>query len=1018
MLDIDRYLRAQQHADGGWDFYPDAEVSDPLPTAGILYALSRLQPAGSDPALRRATEYLLQAQRSDGQWESRDLRSTIMTTTWVDMSLPWIYELLSSYAIQVDHRVPNVGVDVLEQTLAPTPIITPGDAETAYAWQYSQTERERSRTMTYATKLEDMQPGEVRQVTSGTTITYAIESGQNTILLPPQYVQSPHIVRVEPAAQAASPGGQAVYDVALFNPGVQTDTYTLTLQGVPAAWVELPRTVTLPAGATRTVQVTVTPPSDAPTMTYAFGVAVATSRGGHDVAYAELELVDALRLDVTPAVQTADYGQVVTYTLSLENREALTRRYTLDLTGLGSSSTSLPATLEVAAHDTITVPFTVTAQAPRGLYPFTVTASMTRDGRTLSAAADAVLTLRSDLAVTAQLSPGQVRSGPGTPARYRLAVTNTGSAADAYTFHVDLPDGWTSRIEANGAPLQTLSLTPHVLNSAAVWLVATPPASATPGAYSITATVQSTANPAVQARTTASLIVTERGVQVDIQPDHVHVDPVAGATWQVAVTNTGMQADTYHLTASGIVSATAQFAPAEVALAPGETRIVQMSMSGLNFALPVAYPFAVTAVSRSDATIQNTDRADVAFTGYEALRVQFDPASQTLTDRLETSYLLLVTNTGNLETTFTLGGQRAPAGLSLDWEVDQVVVPAHMTAGVLVTVRGASPGTYTITAQAASQSGSVSQTTTALLTIEGSALPTPTATPTSTPTNTATSTPTSTATSTPTSTPTATPTNTATSTPTATPTNTATSTPTSTATSTPTSTVTATPPAATELPTSTPTAAPTLTAEPTPSTTPTAGAPATPTPTPDRTATPTADPISCEQYPIALHEINVQGLASGTEIRDILNGSGPGNFGWLSWAGSQDANTLAHSLTPPGDSQTYINPNDAADRQLSIGDWVRGSTGTSNSQSIRHALEQLKGRTIVVPVWNEVTGRGATLRYRLAGFVRVQISDYQLPGQSRISVRYLGAADCAAAGGAAGRHGSAATAMVAALVER
>lgn len=132
----------------------------------------------------------------------------------------------------------------------------------------------------------------------------------------------------------------------------------------------------------------------------------------------------------------------------------------------------------------------------------------------------------------------------------------------------------------------------------------------------------------------------------------------------------------------------------------------------------------------------------------------------------------------------------------------------------------------------------------------------------------------------------------------------------------------------------------------------------------------------------------------GQELVDIYNGDGPGNFGWLSWTGGPSVPTLVQSLTPPGDSNTYVNPDNPDDHALSVGDWVHGKPGVSNSRLVRDALDNLKGVVITVPVWDEATGHGTNLKYHVVGFARIQIADYRLPGQNRISAVYQGPAMC------------------------
>src|SRR5262249_14898215 len=128
----------------------------------------------------------------------------------------------------------------------------------------------------------------------------------------------------------------------------------------------------------------------------------------------------------------------------------------------------------------------------------------------------------------------------------------------------------------------------------------------------------------------------------------------------------------------------------------------------------------------------------------------------------------------------------------------------------------------------------------------------------------------------------------------------------------------------------------------------------------------------------------------------IYNGTQPGNFGWLSWGGSPSEPTLVTSLTPPGDSSTYVNPDNPADHQVNIGDWVSSKPGVSNSKNVRNALDALENVDIIVPVWNQSRGQGANAAYRIVAFARVRLISYQLPSKNRITARFLGYASCTA----------------------
>ena len=221
---------ARQNLDGGWG-KGEGDVlipSDSLPTAGVLYALSLLDPTSVDPALTDAAEYLLAQQRADGMWPSiyqTNNDRPILTTSWVDIALPYIYEVLSSYSVRVAHSVPLAGVsgiEVLTNTFVLPPTINVQGNQTVFGWQYNQPPSLQTQTQQFATRVLGMQPGEVRQISNGTVVTYLIESGSNVATLPPFFVTARHILSVSPDEQSTSPGQAVSYIVSLFNPTAQS----------------------------------------------------------------------------------------------------------------------------------------------------------------------------------------------------------------------------------------------------------------------------------------------------------------------------------------------------------------------------------------------------------------------------------------------------------------------------------------------------------------------------------------------------------------------------------------------------------------------------------------------------------------------------------------------------------------------------------------------------------------------------------------------------------------------------
>jgi hypothetical protein len=151
------------------------------------------------------------------------------------------------------------------------------------------------------------------------------------------------------------------------------------------------------------------------------------------------------------------------------------------------------------------------------------------------------------------------------------------------------------------------------------------------------------------------------------------------------------------------------------------------------------------------------------------------------------------------------------------------------------------------------------------------------------------------------------------------------------------------------------------------------------------------DSSAAELYPIALSQSVLQGVQPGQSIGNVFLGGGPGNFGWLSWTGANGNQVLAASLTPPGNSDTYINPNDPNDHEVNAADWIFGTPGLQNSSAVRDALDLLIGQTITVPVWDTSSGSGNNTKYHVFDFAQIQITAYELTNSSnRITATYIG----------------------------
>ncbi|MFC3700202.1 putative Ig domain-containing protein [Reinekea marina] len=150
----------------------------------------------------------------------------------------------------------------------------------------------------------------------------------------------------------------------------------------------------------------------------------------------------------------------------------------------------------------------------------------------------------------------------------------------------------------------------------------------------------------------------------------------------------------------------------------------------------------------------------------------------------------------------------------------------------------------------------------------------------------------------------------------------------------------------------------------------------------------TIEPYFCSIYPITLPYELVNSAQTGTVFNEVPLGTGPGNYNWLSWNGTNDANSVASRLVSPGNSDTYINPNQPSDHQLNIGDWVEGAPGVKNSKSIRTGMDAILGTHIILPLYSHYNDHGSNLDYLVSAFAIVRLTDYKLNGKGYISFEF------------------------------
>ena len=169
--------------------------------------------------------------------------------------------------ITVTHNLPATGYTVDSKSISPA---TTSATATQLVWSSTDLPTSDSGPTTFQLTgtVANMAPGEVRQISTGTTVatTFSTSTGQQlmtTIPLAPVVVAADHIIGIDPASQTALLGTTVTYTVSLTNPLTTPETYTLTSDGLAGLPASLAASVTVAPGARVTTPLTVTVPLSA-----------------------------------------------------------------------------------------------------------------------------------------------------------------------------------------------------------------------------------------------------------------------------------------------------------------------------------------------------------------------------------------------------------------------------------------------------------------------------------------------------------------------------------------------------------------------------------------------------------------------------------------------------------------------------------------------------------------------------------------------------------------------------------
>ncbi len=192
------YIRSTENTNGGWGRYA-GDISDPLPTAHVLYAMSIAGIQGTDSGLRDGTLYLLNKQNPDGTWTTAFIRHDTYpdkyfgATTWAIISLPITLETIAGVSADLTVTLPS-NIMLNNSSITPEKV-TPSGNNTAYLWNWRGWD-ENVKDLLLDLTLKSLQSGEQRKAVSNAYLSFKDIYTGNIINLP---LDIPIVTGISPA---------------------------------------------------------------------------------------------------------------------------------------------------------------------------------------------------------------------------------------------------------------------------------------------------------------------------------------------------------------------------------------------------------------------------------------------------------------------------------------------------------------------------------------------------------------------------------------------------------------------------------------------------------------------------------------------------------------------------------------------------------------------------------------------------------------------------------------------------
>ena len=492
------------------------------------------------------------------------------------------------------------------------------------------------------------------KATSQGDSTKTAEISTTTTILPVYSILLAGVGSLTTETSDASAG--VSYQVRVTNNGNTRDTIRLTTSGDVNATVSS-GTITLNRGSSRTVTLRIS--GTALTAAGEYEVKLKATSQGDDTITSEITTTTTILPVYGFSIagvgslesETSDANDGIVYKLSITNEGNTSDVIALSTSGDADATLSADSvSLASGASEEVTLTISADGLMLAGAYEVKVSGISQSDN-----------TKTAEITTTTTILPvyGFSIEGVGD----LESETSDGSDGVAYMFTVTNEGNTTDVIalSTSGDADATLSADSVSLASGAseeVTLTVSGDGLMLAGAYEVkvTATSQSDATKTSEISTTTTILPVYRFSIAGVGSlESETADGSAGVVYTLSITNDGNTVDVIDLSASGDADAT--LSADSVSLASGASEEVTLTISADGLMLADAYSVKVTAISQGDNTI--SDEVLTATTILPVYDVMLDivgTRTGTTTDAVEgVTYLLKVTNIGNIEDTILLG---------------------------------------------------------------------------------------------------------------------------------------------------------------------------------------------------------------------------------------------------------------------------------------------------------------------------------------------------------------------------